>query len=539
MKTTDFIMDDSHPTLTTIFNETCTQRYKVALKLMYDNGYITQEEYEQARNVDLKTYLNPGKVKTADISSYFTDLTKREVVQVLMEKKGLTEEQATNMLYGGGLKIYATVDLALQKKLEAAYEPLPFTEKFDDKMKAAVLHFQKSRQLPATGVVDAETLKKMSELNLVDLAELTQESYKAGESSPEIVLLKEALEKDGLLFKSNPKMPTILAYKDAANNIVALSKTNRRTVTNSEILLNAYDTAITAEGSLKIDKSNYSFNPNGDLVLYSDRMFSFYRAYGKNNEVKDILITLKDCYKSDELREKVIGGGGAFYSKKVNIPEMFIYKGGALKIPYEHKHLDEERNMVISKAFLTANPEFFKDDGSGNLLVPKDGYSISNTGTIQPQSATVIMDYRTGQIKALVGGRNVSGQKIYNRALHPRQPGSSIKPIGVYLPAIDKGYTAASVFDDVPRYQNGTRWPINWYDSGAFKYWGLMTIREAIEWSNNVVAVKVAEAVGVENCIPYLEKMGITSIDKEGSVSDINLAAISLGGMTQGISPWR
>lgn len=537
VKTTDYIMDDSHPTLTTIFNETCIPRYKTSLKLIYDNGYITKEEYDQAKNADLKTYLNPGKVKTADISSYFTDLTKKEVVQVLMEQKNLTEEQATNMLYGGGLKIYATVDLALQKKLETAYEPVPFTEKFDDKMKKALTTFQKNHKIQVTGSVNPETIQKMSVLGLLDVTTLTKDTYKSGESSPDIIILKEALEQDGLLFKSNPKMPTILAYKDGLNNIVALSKTNRKTVTASEILLNAYDSTINADGQLIIGKDNFQFDAAGNLVLYSDRMFSFYRNYGKDNQVKDILVTLKDCYKSDESREKVIGGGGAFYTKKVNIPEMFIYKGGALKIPYEFKQLDEERNMIISKEFLTANPDFFKADGNGNLIVPKDGYSISTTGTIQPQSATVIMDYRTGQIKALVGGRNVSGQKIYNRALHPRQPGSAIKPIGVYLPAIDKGYTAASVFDDVPRYEGGQRWPINWYDSGAFKYWGLMTIREAIEWSNNVVAVKTGEAVGVQNCIPYLEKMGITSIDKEGSVSDVNLAAIALGGMTRGISP--
>ncbi len=537
VKNTDYIMDDSHPTLTTIFNETCVPRYKIALKLIYDNGYITKEEYDQAKEADLKTYLNPGKVKTADISSYFTDLTKKEVVQVLMEQKQLTEEQATNMLYGGGLKIYATVDLAMQKKLEAAYEPVPFTDKFDDKMKKALNSFQKNHQLQVTGSVNPETIQKMSALGLLDVTMLTKDTYKPGEASPEIITLKEALEQDGLLFKSNPKMPTILAYKDSLNNIVALSKTNRKTVTDSEILLNAYDSTINADGQLVIGKDNYQMDAEGNLVLFSDRMFSFYRNYGKDNQVKDILVTLKDCYKSDESREKVIGGGGAFYAKKVNIPEMFIYKGGALKIPYEFKHLDDDRNMIISKAFLTANPDFFKADGNGNLIVPKDAYSISNTGTIQPQSATVITDFRTGQIKALVGGRNVSGQKIYNRALHPRQPGSSIKPIGIYLPAIDKGYTAASVFDDVPRYEGDQRWPINWYDSGAFKYWGLMTIREAIEWSNNVVAVKTGEAVGVENCIPYLEKMGITSIDKEGSVSDVNLAAIALGGMTQGISP--
>jgi len=72
-------------------------------------------------------------------------------------------------------------------------------------------------------------------------------------------------------------------------------------------------------------------------------------------------------------------------------------------------------------------------------------------GIVQPQSATVVMDYRTGEIKALVGGRDVEGLQILNRATSaPRQPGSTIKPLSVYLPALDNGFTAASPIDDIP-----------------------------------------------------------------------------------------
>ena len=56
----------------------------------------------------------------------------------------------------------------------------------------------------------------------------------------------------------------------------------------------------------------------------------------------------------------------------------------------------------------------------------------------------VISDNSTGQIKAMVGGREISGRMLYNRAINPRQPGSSIKPLGVYGAALQKSFDAAS-----------------------------------------------------------------------------------------------
>ena len=113
-------------------------------------------------------------------------------------------------------------------------------------------------------------------------------------------------------------------------------------------------------------------------------------------------------------------------------------------------------------------------------------------GIVQPQSATVIMDYRTGQIKALVGGRDVEGNRILNRATSSaRQPGSTIKPLAVYLPALDNGFTAASPIDDIPFYSNGELWPNNWYTG----YRGIHTLRRSVEQSVNVNSVKTLEAL--------------------------------------------
>lgn len=171
------------------------------------------------------------------------------------------------------------------------------------------------------------------------------------------------------------------------------------------------------------------------------------------------------------------------------------------------------------------------------------GTFTDKNGNIQPQSAMVIMDYRTGQVKALVGGRMIGGKKLYNRAVNPRQPGSAIKPIAVYLPALDSGMTAATAVDDSPtgyKYSSNEKWKPSNY---AHRYRGSITLRQAVQHSSNVGVVKVAEMLSsspyssVEVMIDSLENMGISTIVKTPGTNDKNFSALTLGGMTKGITP--
>lgn len=143
----------------------------------------------------------------------------------------------------------------------------------------------------------------------------------------------------------------------------------------------------------------------------------------------------------------------------------------------------------------------------------------------------------------LIGG---AGEKTTLRGLNratqmTRAPGSNIKPIAVYGPGLEKGVlTAATTFDDVPFTMKVgiTNWsPVN-YDS---RYRGLTNIRKAIEVSINVVAVKAFNEVGIDYSINFLKKLGITSLVTDGSLArnDRTPAALALGGLTNGISPFE
>lgn len=157
-------------------------------------------------------------------------------------------------------------------------------------------------------------------------------------------------------------------------------------------------------------------------------------------------------------------------------------------------------------------------------------------GTLQPEAAAVIIDHTTGEVKAVMGGRSEKVRRGLNRTTQSlRQPGSTIKPLAVYAPALDNGYTVASVVDDSP-VSYGDYSPDNY--GGNFK--GLVTVREAIQSSINVAAVKIVQDLGLSRSVDYLQRFGITSIvtNKENkNHNDMGLSSLALGGLTKGIRP--
>lgn len=168
---------------------------------------------------------------------------------------------------------------------------------------------------------------------------------------------------------------------------------------------------------------------------------------------------------------------------------------------------------------------------------------IDSEGIIQPQVSMVIMKQGTGEVRALVGGRGIGGASIYNRAINPRQPGSAIKPIAVYAPALENGMTAATIFNDSPRYDKTLKkmWPKN-----STGYMGRTTLRNLLIRSSNVGAVEVASNIipgskqaSIREMVESLEDFGVTTVvtrDQDPKRNDENLS-LALGGMTYGISP--
>ena len=157
------------------------------------------------------------------------------------------------------------------------------------------------------------------------------------------------------------------------------------------------------------------------------------------------------------------------------------------------------------------------------------------------QSSMIVIDPYTGGIKGLVGGiGEKKGNLILNRATQTkRQPGSTIKPIAVYAPAIENGIiNAADIYED-KKLTFGSWSPQN-YDR---KFRGSVSVRYALKKSLNTIPVQILQELGAENSFNHLVKnLGITSLVKDekrsdGKIySDIGLSQLALGGLTDGVS---
>lgn len=152
------------------------------------------------------------------------------------------------------------------------------------------------------------------------------------------------------------------------------------------------------------------------------------------------------------------------------------------------------------------------------------------------QSAMVVLDPHSGEIKGMVGGRELQGKRGFNRAAQAmRQPGSAFKPLVVFGPALEMGYGPATVVDDFPKaYQvNGEAWCPQNYDS---RYRGLVSMRTAAKYSINIWSVKMLSQIGIEKGMDFAEKLGISTLVRQGAKNDLGLS-LALGGLTKGVTP--
>ncbi|HEY0826780.1 MAG TPA: PBP1A family penicillin-binding protein [Bacilli bacterium] len=158
-----------------------------------------------------------------------------------------------------------------------------------------------------------------------------------------------------------------------------------------------------------------------------------------------------------------------------------------------------------------SNPEFFP--------VSKDDQLI--------QSGTVILDHKNGGIRALIGYRGKGVFRGFNHATQlKRQPGSSFKPLIVYGPALEKGYTPNSKLYDGDLDINGYR-PVDWDHQTR----GEVTMSEAISQSWNIPAVWLLNEIGIDTGMNFARKAGIPLTKEDRTLG------IALGGLSTGVSP--
>jgi len=170
-----------------------------------------------------------------------------------------------------------------------------------------------------------------------------------------------------------------------------------------------------------------------------------------------------------------------------------------------------DRRVQEAAAAVYADPAMFPASENGALV----------------ESGAAFLDQTTGGIRALMGSRENGTYRAFNRATQlKRQPGSAFKPIAVYGPALENGYTPYSELYDGPIDVNGYR-PRNWDG----RYHGDVTMAEAIRQSWNVPPVWLLQQLGIDKGLDFAARLGIPLGD-----ADRNLG-LALGGLSEGVSP--
>lgn len=150
------------------------------------------------------------------------------------------------------------------------------------------------------------------------------------------------------------------------------------------------------------------------------------------------------------------------------------------------------------------------------------------------QVAGMMIDHRTGGILGMIEGRDFYTEQMNYATQMVRQPGSTMKPIAAYLPALEKGLVQpATIIDDSPVIfrdgQKGYHIPVN--SSGGYK--GLVTARTALNESRNIPALKLFNyTVGINDAWAFAKKLGITTIQKQ----DYQAQTGVLGGLKYGVT---
>ena len=283
-----------------------------------------------------------------------------------------------------------------------------------------------------------------------------------------------------------------------------------------------------------INHSPNSYNPFGDkdnsekirnrTITVLDKMLEL--GYINDSEHDKAVSNVEEGLDFDNGDVKAASDGVYSYHTDALITEI------TNDIEDKYNISEEFATNYINMAGLTIHSTQDSDIQAENEKETKKSKYVlkSQIGGDSSQAAMVVMDHKTGQVLSCVGALGEKTEaRPFNRATQSvRQTGSAIKPIAVLAPAIDKKIiTASSVYDDTEQdFENGYH-PVDYN-----KALGEITVRRAVESSQNIPFVEIMEELTPKTSIKYLEKMGITSLTE----NDEGLP-LALGGLDKGISP--
>ncbi|MDU6791411.1 MAG: transglycosylase domain-containing protein, partial [Anaerococcus sp.] len=282
-----------------VYNEKPFERQKDVLLKMKEENYISDKEYKEALSENVAKHIKPPKDKKPLMASYFNTLLEKQVVEKLEDIYDISEKQAYNKLYYGGLKITTTIDTDIQSQVEEIYD-------------------------------------NFSEYIMGN----TQGWYTA---------------------------PLLDLRYDNYSNI------------------------INEEGKILYFTKSNLLNDNNDLTLRNDEAY-----FDENNNF--IINSSKLSLDQTNIILK------NFYTLDDQNSNLRTHKTGLIQLSSnENVKKADDGSIIITESYLKKHKDFVIANETGSYSLNKSYYDIDLEGVIQPQSATIVMDHKNGEIKAVVG----------------------------------------------------------------------------------------------------------------------------------------
>lgn len=184
------------------------------------------------------------------------------------------------------------------------------------------------------------------------------------------------------------------------------------------------------------------------------------------------------------------------------------------------------------RVYTTINKEIYKT--MRTIAEDNSNFSADDPVKGKEQTAAMLINHKTGAILGMIEGRSFKDEQMNYATQMVRQPGSTMKPIAAYLPALEEGLIQpASIIDDSPIILKDGSSGYHIAKNANNRYQGLVTARRALNYSLNIPALKLFnEEVGIEKAWTFAKKLGITTIQKQ----DYQAQTGVLGGLQYGVT---
>ena len=438
-------------------------------------GKLSAQDYVYTKSSDIPVLMKDAFIATEDADFYSNNGISikgmARAVLVAIKNKGKATQGGSTITQQLVKNVLLTQDKTMERKYTEILLSIDLNKMYT---KEQILEYYLNNINFANGSYSVATASQMYFNKPMDKLTLAETTFLAAiPNNPTyynpLKYYNHVVERQRLMLDNMNKQGYITnaQYNDALNQKVVLNYQPHKNLPESYMTSYAIDCAV-----------RVLMQQNGFVFRYK------FSSVQDENQYKDIY---KDMY---EEYDKVVRKGG------YNI----------------YTTLDNNKQKILQKA-VNDNLSGFKD--------------IDKTkGIYKMQAAAVSIDNVTGQVIAIVGGREQNGvANSFNRGfLAVRQPGSAIKPLLVYTPHFDKGGTPEDIVED-KEIPNGPK-------NAENMFFGNVTIRYATELSLNTVAFQVLQKEGVNYGLGYLEKMGFANITKQDT-SPI----LAIGGFTKGATP--